>query len=49
MEPFPNSTKFKEMLYTNEIPRFHYVKFPIDSEIPESIIDFKHYFTVNVN
>ena len=30
----------------NEIPRFHYLKFP-DNDIPELIIDFKHFFTVS--
>jgi hypothetical protein len=30
----------------NEIPRYHYLKFP-DSDMPELVIDFKHFFTVN--
>lgn len=30
----------------NEIPRFHYLKFP-DKDIPELIIDFKHFFTIS--
>lgn len=30
----------------NEIPRYHYLKFP-DSDMPELIIDFKHFFTIN--
>jgi hypothetical protein len=30
----------------NEIPRFHYLKFP-DADMPELIIDFKHFFTIN--
>lgn len=32
----------------NEIPRYHYLKFP-DSEMPELIIDFKHFFTIDRN
>lgn len=32
----------------NEIPRYHYLKFP-DSDMPELIIDFKHFFTINRN
>ena len=32
----------------NEIPRYHYLKFPED-EMPELIIDFKHFFTINKN
>ena len=30
----------------NEIPRYHYLYFPKDS-MPELIIDFKHFFTIN--
>lgn len=30
----------------NEIPRYHYLKFP-DADMPELIIDFKHFFTIN--
>lgn len=33
----------------NENKRYHYLKFDDDVEIVESVIDFKHYFTVNVN
>lgn len=32
----------------NEIPRYHYLKFP-DDNMPELIIDFKHFFTINRN
>jgi hypothetical protein len=38
-------TKAK-LIVDNEIPRFHYLKFP-EQEMPELIIDFKHFFTVN--
>lgn len=30
----------------NEIPRYHYLKFP-ESDVPELIIDFKHFFSIN--
>lgn len=30
----------------NEIPRYHYLKFP-EAGMPELIIDFKHFFSVN--
>lgn len=30
----------------NEIPRYHYLKFP-EVSMPELIIDFKHFFTIN--
>jgi hypothetical protein len=32
----------------NQTPRYHYLKFP-DAHLPELIIDFKHFFTVNVD
>lgn len=31
----------------NEIPRYHYLLFPEDNPLPNSVIDFKHFFTVN--
>lgn len=34
------------LIKDNEIQRFHYLKFP-DVDMPELIIDFKHFFTVN--
>lgn len=32
----------------NEVPRYHYLKFP-DTDMPELIIDFKHFFSINKN
>jgi hypothetical protein len=32
----------------NEIPRYHYLKFP-ETSMPELLIDFKHFFTINRN
>lgn len=32
----------------NEIPRYHYLEFPGNVSIPLSIIDFKHFFSVNI-
>ena len=37
-----------EFLRKNEIPRYHFLAFPEGIPIVASIIDFKHYFTVNV-
>lgn len=31
----------------NEISRYHYLSFPCEDRIPEMIIDFKHFFTIN--
>lgn len=33
----------------NENKRYHYLNFSLDVELVESVIDFKHYFTVNAN
>ena len=33
----------------NENKRYHYLSFAEDVEIVESVVDFKHYFTVTVN
>jgi hypothetical protein len=41
-------TKHGKELMRNNNPRYHYLKFPSDISVPDSIIDFKHYFTVNV-
>ena len=35
-------------LRNNESPRYHYLYFPEEFPIPASVIDFKHYFSVNV-
>jgi len=35
-------------LKNNEIPRYHYLEFPKSIPIVPSVIDFKHYFSVNV-
>jgi len=50
MEPFEKrSKKTKNKLFIdNEIPRYHHLKFPDNVPIVESVIDFKHYFSVNV-
>lgn len=35
-------------LRQNQTPRYHYIEFPANVPIVSSVIDFKHYFTVNV-
>ena len=42
-----NDTAIKKIM-DNEIPRYHYLKFP-DADMPELVIDFKHFFTINRN
>lgn len=35
-------------LKNNETPRYHYLEFGPDIPVVNSVIDFKHYFTVNI-
>ena len=35
-------------LKQNETPRYHYLTFPDNMQIVPSVIDFKHYFSVNI-
>ena len=35
-------------LKNNDVPRYHYLEFPEDIPIVASVIDFKHYFSVNI-
>jgi hypothetical protein len=38
-----------KILKQNNNPRYHYLEFSDEVSIPNSVIDFKHYFTVNNN
>ncbi len=37
-----------DALLQNQKPRYHYLKFANKEPIPDSVIDFKHYFSINV-
>jgi hypothetical protein len=37
-----------DIIKNNQNPRYHYVEFPDDTPIVASVIDFKHYFSVNI-
>jgi len=41
-------TTDQRFLTQNKNPRYHYLRFGPDSGIVDSVIDFKHYFSVNV-
>lgn len=41
-------TEGKDVL-RNTNPRYHYLQFTNEIEIPDSVIDFKHYFTINID
>jgi hypothetical protein len=51
MAPFsPNPSKTdNRFLKNNQNPRYHYLAFEPSLPIVDSVIDFKHYFTVNIN
>lgn len=37
-----------QKIRNNEIPRYHYLEFPDDIPIVNSVIDFKHFFSINI-
>lgn len=41
-------TTAAKTILDNENPRYHYLEFPEDVPIVSSVIDFKHYFSLNV-
>lgn len=47
MQPVPKTKSPGNFLRNNERPRYHYLDFPDDIPIVTSVIDFKHYFSVN--
>ncbi len=48
MADVPRSGTRGELLKQNKNPRYHYLVFAQETRIPDSVIDFKHYFSVNV-
>jgi len=50
MEPFEKRPKRRQnkLFIDNEISRYHSLRFPDDVPLVESVIDFKHYFSINV-
>src|SRR6266550_3576273 len=48
MVPFNRKSSHYQDLLNNQIPRYHFLKFPDDVPIVDSVLDFKHYFSVNV-
>ena len=47
MEPIPKNKSPGQFLRKNQIPRYHYLAFPSSVAIVDSVIDFKHYFSIN--
>lgn len=48
MTGVPRKGKSGDAFRQNKNPRYHYLEFPKETGIVESVIDFKHYFSVNV-
>lgn len=49
MEPIKRNRSPGKFLMQNERCRYHYLEFPADIPIVPVIIDFKHYFSININ
>jgi hypothetical protein len=49
MEPINAKKSPGKNLRNNERPRYHFLSFPADQPIVDSVVDFKHYFSVNGN
>jgi hypothetical protein len=48
MSPINKNKSPGQTLRKNETPRYHYIDFPSDIPVVASVIDFKHYFSINV-
>lgn len=49
MQKIPKGKTAGTFLQQNQNPRYHYLKFGSDVPIVDSVVDFKHYFSVNLN
>jgi hypothetical protein len=47
MEPINKKKSPGKYLQNNERPRYHFLSFPDPVPIVDSVVDFKHYFSVN--
>jgi hypothetical protein len=45
-DPQKRDSSIVKKIMENEIPRYHYLRFD-GTDMPEMIIDFKHFFTIN--
>ena len=48
MNPINKGKSPGQYLRNNETPRYHYLEFPEDVAVTSSVVDFKHYFSANV-
>lgn len=47
MEPINKKKTPGDFLKSNQRPRFHFMSFPNDVQVVDSVVDFKHYFSVS--
>jgi len=47
MRPISSNKTPGEFLRNNQIPRYHYLEFASEVPLVASVIDFKHYFSLN--
>lgn len=45
----PQNSAQKNLIKTNQNPRYHYIEFNEDIILPNSVIDFKHYYSVSLD
>lgn len=48
MEPLKGGKTKLQFLHNNQFPRYHFLQFPAGVPVVNSVVDFKHYFSVNV-
>ena len=48
MEPINRKKTPGKMLRNNERPRYHFLDFSESVPVADSVVDFKHYFSVNI-
>lgn len=48
MSPIDRKSTMGKLLLQNKLERYHFIEFPEDVHIVPSVIDFKHYFSLNV-
>lgn len=48
MQPIKRNKTPGKLLQNNQLPRYHFIEFPAATKLPPSVVDFKHYFSLNV-
>jgi hypothetical protein len=48
MQLISRKSTYFDLIKNNQIPRYHFLDFAPDTQVVPSVVDFKHYFSVNV-